>query len=34
MYLCARGIDDACERSRICMLEESMLIVSTHVFVF
>ena len=33
MHLCARGIDDACERSRFCMLGESMLIVSGHVFV-
>ena len=32
MYLCARGIDVACERSCICVLGESMF-VSGHVFV-
>ena len=33
MYLCARGIDVACERSCICVLRESLLLVSGHVFV-
>ena len=33
MYLCARGIDVACERSCICVLGESLLLVSGHVFV-
>ena len=43
MYLCARGIVvacerscicvlDACERSRICMLEESMYLCAVFVF--
>ena len=33
MYLCAREIVVACERSCICVLEESLLLVSGHVFV-
>ena len=33
MYLCARVIDVSCERSCICVLGESMLLVSGHVFV-
>jgi hypothetical protein len=33
MYLCARGIVVACEPSCICVLEESLLPVSGHVFV-
>jgi hypothetical protein len=34
MYLCARGIDVACERSCICVLRESLLVVKGHVFVY
>jgi hypothetical protein len=33
MYLCARGIVVACEQSCTCVLEESLLLVSGHVFV-
>jgi hypothetical protein len=33
MYLCAKGIVVACERSCICVLGESLLLVSGHVFV-
>ena len=33
MHLYARGIDVACERSCICVLGESVLLVSGHVFV-
>ena len=33
MYLCARGIVVACERSCIYVLGGSMLLVSGHVFV-
>jgi hypothetical protein len=33
MYLCARGIVVACEWSCICVLGESMLLVSVHIFV-
>jgi hypothetical protein len=32
MYLGARGIVVACERSCICVLEESLLLVSSHVY--
>ena len=32
MYLCARGIVVACERSCICVLGESMMLVSDHVY--
>ena len=31
--MCARGIAVACERSCICVLEESLLLVSGHAFV-
>jgi hypothetical protein len=33
MYLCARGIVVACERSCICVLGESMMLESGHAFV-
>ena len=33
MHLCARGIDVVCERSCICVLGETLLPVSGHVFV-
>ena len=33
MYLCARGIDVACERSCICVLGESMLFVVMYLCV-
>ena len=32
MYLCAKGIVVGCERSCICVLGESLLLVSGHAF--